>query len=56
MKTDEKCEVCGKPATRFLFCTFVCDDEGCITKARECRGGPGGHQKQKMFSAMMPKD
>lgn len=55
MKTTEKCEVCGKPATRFLFCAYVCDDEKCIQEARERRGGPGGHKKQKMFSAMMPE-
>jgi hypothetical protein len=50
MKTDEKCEICGKPATHFLFAAFVCDSEECIQKAREQRGGPGGHQKQKFFS------
>jgi len=50
MKTDEKCEICGKPATRFLFAAFVCDDEKCIDEARQRRGGPGGHQKQKMFA------
>jgi len=50
MKTDEKCEICGEPATRFLFASFVCDCEDCIQKARERRGGPGGHQKQKFFS------
>jgi len=49
MKEGEKCEICGKPATRFLFASFLCDDEACIEKARERRGGPGGHQKQKMF-------
>lgn len=52
MKPDEKCEICGKPATRFLFATFLCDDEACIEKARENRGGPGGHKKQKMFDWM----
>lgn len=49
MKTDEKCEICGKPATHFLFATFLCDCEECIQKAREQRGGPGGHRKQEMF-------
>ena len=49
MKEGECCEICGKPATRFLFASFLCDDEACIEKARERRGGPGGHQKQKMF-------
>jgi hypothetical protein len=48
MKGDEKCEVCGKPAKRFLFAAFVCDSEECIQKAREQRGGPGGHKKLKL--------
>lgn len=48
MKTDEECEICGKKATRFLFASFLCDDEACIEKARERRGGPGGHMKRKM--------
>lgn len=50
MKTDEKCQICGKPATRFLFATFVCDDEKCIEIARGNRGGPGGHKKREMFT------
>jgi hypothetical protein len=45
MIKDEKCQVCGKPATRFLFAAFVCDDEACVEKARLERGGPGGHRK-----------
>ncbi len=45
----ERCEICGKPAKRFLFASFLCDDEACIEKAREQRGGPGGHQKLKAF-------
>jgi hypothetical protein len=45
MKGDEKCQICGRPATRFLFATFVCDDEECVEKARIQRGGPGGHRK-----------
>jgi hypothetical protein len=49
MKTDDRCQICGKPATHFLFATFVCDSEQCIQKAREQRGGPGGHKKQKLF-------
>ena len=43
----EKCLVCGKPAKNFLFASFVCDCEECIQKAREQRGGPGGHQAKK---------
>jgi hypothetical protein len=50
MKMDEKCQICGKPAKHYLFAAFVCDCEECIQKAREQRGGPGGHQKQKMFA------
>lgn len=46
MKEDAKCEICGKPATRFLFAALVCDDEECIEKARMERGGPGGHKKR----------
>jgi len=49
MIEKEKCEICGKPAKRYLFAAFLCDDEECIQKARQRRGGPGGHQKQKLF-------
>lgn len=52
MKEGETCEICGKPAKRFLFATFLCDDEACIEKARERRGGPGGHKKQKVTDWM----
>jgi len=55
MRKDEKCEICGKPATRFLFAAFVCDSEECIQKARERRGGPGGHKKQRMFDWAKPE-
>ena len=44
---DYKCQFCGKPAKHFLFAAMVCDDEECIEKAREERGGPGGHIKRK---------
>jgi hypothetical protein len=43
----EKCEICGKQAENFLFAAFVCDSEECIEKARELRGGPGGHKLGK---------
>lgn len=49
MIEGQKCEVCGKPATRYLFAAFVCDCEECIQKARQERGGPGGHKKREMF-------
>lgn len=40
----EKCVFCGKPAENFLFASFVCDSDICINKARDVRGGPGGHR------------
>ncbi|MBE0519399.1 MAG: hypothetical protein IH630_09305 [Thermoplasmata archaeon] len=46
MIKNETCQICGEPATRFLFAAFVCDDEKCIEKVRMERGGPGGHKKQ----------
>ena len=48
MKKDAKCEICGKPSTRFLFAAFVCDNDACIERARERRGGPGGHKKRDL--------
>jgi hypothetical protein len=56
MIEGEVCQICGKPAKRFLFAAFVCDDEACIRKAREQRGGPGGHQKKKMLEYMKPQE
>ena len=50
MFKGEKCEICGEPATHYLFASFVCDCEECIEKARGQRGGPGGHQKMKMLN------
>ncbi|MCL1984427.1 MAG: hypothetical protein FWG58_03385 [Methanomassiliicoccaceae archaeon] len=44
---DYECQFCGKTATNFIFAAFVCDSEECIEKAREERGGPGGHMKRK---------
>ncbi|MGQ9587572.1 MAG: hypothetical protein ACUVT7_04225 [Thermoplasmata archaeon] len=55
MREGEKCQICGKPATRFLFAAFVCDCEKCIQKAREQRGGPGGHKKLKMLDWTKPE-
>ncbi len=49
MFKNERCEICGKPATHYLFAQFVCDSEDCTQKARVRRGGPGGHQKKKLF-------
>lgn len=42
-----RCEFCGKTCTNVLFASLVCDDPACIDKAREQRGGPGGHMKRK---------
>ena len=44
----DRCEICGRPAKHFLFASFLCDREECIQEARLRRGGPGGHQKQKL--------
>lgn len=43
----EKCQFCSEQAKHFLFAAFVCDSEVCIEKAREERGGPGGHMAKK---------
>lgn len=44
---DYKCQFCGKESTNFVYAAFVCDDIECIEKAREERGGPAGHMKNK---------
>jgi hypothetical protein len=44
---SEKCQFCGKKAKQFAFAAFLCDSEECLDKAREERGGPGGHMKAK---------
>jgi hypothetical protein len=43
----ECCEYCKKQASNFLFAAFLCDSEECIEKARQARGGPGGHKFRK---------
>ena len=45
---EEKCQFCGKQAKQYAFAAFLCDSEECVDKAREERGGPGGHMKAKM--------
>lgn len=45
--SDEKCRYCGEQASQFLFAQFVCEKEDCIGKARQDRGGPGGHLFEK---------
>ncbi len=42
-----KCQFCGKTCTNFVFAAFTCSDNVCIEKARDERGGPGGHIKRK---------
>lgn len=44
---NQKCQICGEKAKHFLFAAFVCDKEECIEKAKEERGGSGGHQAKK---------
>jgi hypothetical protein len=41
------CQFCGRKAKQFCFAAFVCESEDCIDKAREERGGPAGHMKNK---------
>jgi hypothetical protein len=44
---SEQCQFCGRQAKQFVFAAFVCEREECVDKAREERGGPGGHMKKK---------
>ncbi len=43
-----ECQFCGRPAKQYVFAAFCCENEDCVDKAREERGGPGGHMKAKM--------
>ncbi|MCQ2070168.1 MAG: hypothetical protein MJZ68_03465 [archaeon] len=55
--SDYNCEFCGKPATNVLFAAFVCGDKECIDKARDVRGGPGGHMARKAAGkSIVPED
>ena len=45
---DEKCSYCGQQASQFLFAQFVCERKECIDKARDDRGGPGGHMHERI--------
>jgi hypothetical protein len=45
--SEEKCKYCGDQASQFLFAQFVCEKDECIAKARDERGGPGGHMFEK---------
>jgi len=53
---QEECQFCGKQAKQFVFAAFVCESEECVDKARENRGGPGGHMKAKKQAAMVQFD
>jgi len=44
---DNDCQFCGKKAKQFCFAAFICESQECVDKAREERGGPGGHMKKK---------
>lgn len=43
----KKCAFCSNPATRVNFAQIICDNEECIRKAMDARGGPGGHKLEK---------
>jgi len=45
--SEEKCKYCGEDASQFLFAQFVCEKDECIDRARDDRGGPGGHLLEK---------
>lgn len=45
--SDQRCKYCGEQATQFVFAQFVCDSDECINRARDERGGPGGHMLEK---------
>lgn len=45
--SEEKCRYCGEQASQFLFAQFLCEKEECMNKARDDRGGPGGHMFEK---------
>ena len=45
--SDQRCKYCGEQATQFVFAQFVCDKDECIDRARDERGGPGGHLLEK---------
>lgn len=52
-----KCEFCGAPCTQVLFAAFLCDKKECVDKAREARGGPGGHMARKAAGkSILPED
>ena len=52
-----KCEICGAVCTQVLFATFLCDKKECVDKARDGRGGPGGHMARKAAGkSIMPED
>ncbi len=48
-----ECQFCGRPAKQYVFAAFCCDSEECVDKAREERGGPGGHMKAKVHGDIL---
>ncbi len=52
-----KCEYCGATCTQVLFAAFLCDKKECVDKARDARGGPGGHMGRKAIGkSILPED
>ena len=45
IKKKPLCQYCGKPSTKVMFATYLCDNEECLNHAYDARGGPGGHKK-----------
>jgi len=48
-----QCQFCGRPAKQYVFAAFCCESEDCVDKAREERGGPGGHMKAKIHGGFV---
>lgn len=54
---DYTCEYCGAPCTQVLFASFLCGRKECEDKARDARGGPGGHMNRKAAGkSIQPED
>ena len=46
--SENNCRYCGQQASQFLFAQNICDKQECVDKARNERGGPGGHMLDKV--------
>ena len=44
---NKVCAYCGNPAKRVNFARILCDNDECLHKAMDDRGGPGGHRKKE---------